>query len=125
MEAPLLGYPGNKRPKHSDVCLSIPHGTAGHDPELSFASVARAPCKQTCLCASALLKAGDGVLERAKYHAESGLQMPEEIEGHAGHPFPPGAGVSAANLTWSYASVLDALSARRAAALAVSACESN
>lgn len=66
-------------------------------------------------CAEALVAAGDGVLVRAKAHALPGLHLSEQIEGHYGHPFPPGAAVSAADLSWSYSSVLDALAARTVA----------
>jgi len=100
-EAPGWGEPVSGRgcPKLRKVCL-LRHGGG-------------------VKCARRLLKAGDGVMARAKHHALPGLHMSEQIEGHSGHPFPPGAAVSAPDLTWSYGSVLDALAARKKAEHAI------
>jgi len=61
-----------------------------------------------------LIKGGDGVLVRAKKHAGPGLHMSEQI--YRGNdkmpPLTPGQMVGARDLTWSYASLLDALYAR-------------
>jgi GH15 family glucan-1,4-alpha-glucosidase len=73
-------------------------------------------------CARALIFAGDGVLQRSKSHAKAGLHMNEQIErGRGDAPFKMGDSVSAADLSWSYASVLDALKTRWEAVKALQA----
>lgn len=62
----------------------------------------------------ALIKAGDSLLIRAKHHAGPGLHMSEQIY-RGNDKMPPltvGQMVGVEDLTWSYASVLDALHAR-------------
>merc|ERR1711879_354370 len=62
--------------------------------------------------AQMLVKGGDGMLARTKHHTGQGLHMSEQIyRGNAKlPPLPPGKMIGARDLTWSYASLLDALS---------------
>jgi len=61
-----------------------------------------------------LLDAGDGILTRAKAHTLPGMHMSEQI--YRGNdkfpPIKPGIQFGVADLTWSYASLLDALASR-------------
>mmetsp|Transcript_49964 Transcript_49964/g.160612 ORF Transcript_49964/g.160612 Transcript_49964/m.160612 type:complete len:579 (-) Transcript_49964:202-1938(-) len=76
--------------------------------------------------AEKLIAGGDGVLARAKHHASSDLHMSEQIyRGNNKLPgVTPGDMIGARDLTWSYASLLDALAARADAVIAVSAMSS-
>lgn len=64
--------------------------------------------------AERLVAGGDGVLLRAKHHAGEGLHMSEQIyRGDGKLPgLRPGAMIGARDLTWSYASLLDAMATR-------------
>jgi len=68
-----------------------------------------------------LLEAGDGVLLRAKHHATRGMHMSEQIyRGDGKYPgVEPGAQFGVRDLTWSYASLLDALASRSSAYAAI------
>lgn len=64
-----------------------------------------------------LMKAGDGVLIRAKHHVTKGMHMSEQIY-RGGDNYPgvkTGAQFGVDDLTWSYASLLDALETRASA----------
>jgi len=76
--------------------------------------------------AKKLINGGDGVLARAKHHASSDLHMSEQIyRGDDKLPgVTPGEMIGARDLTWSYASLLDALASRADAVEAVSAISS-
>jgi len=69
-----------------------------------------------------LIAGGDGVLKRAKRHALKGMHMSEQIYrgGPNYPPVEPGAQFGVRDLTWSYASLLDALASRSDAAEAAS-----
>jgi len=64
--------------------------------------------------AKALVLGGDGVLQRAKHHASEDLHMSEQIYRGNGYlpGLTPGMMVGSRDLSWSYASLLDALAAR-------------
>lgn len=74
---------------------------------------------------SRLISAGDGVLRRARSHASPRLHMSEQIyRGDSKLPgVPAGAMIGARDLTWSYASLLDAMAARHEAMRALGALE--
>lgn len=67
--------------------------------------------------AKLLIAGGDGVLERVKHHMLDGMHMSEQIY-RGGPNYPPvkaGAQFGVRDLTWSYASLLDALASRQEA----------
>mmetsp|Transcript_23625 Transcript_23625/g.42728 ORF Transcript_23625/g.42728 Transcript_23625/m.42728 type:complete len:545 (+) Transcript_23625:98-1732(+) len=73
-----------------------------------------APCPKGKELGKLLLDAGDGILTRAKAHALPGMHMSEQIY-RGNNKFPPievGIQFGVADLTWSYASLLDALASR-------------
>jgi len=71
--------------------------------------------------ANLLLDAGDGILTRAKAHALPGMHLSEQIyRGNDKYPpLEPGIQFGVADLTWSYASLLDSLASRAEALKAI------
>jgi len=97
------------------IDLGLPASQRGLNPELP----------STAVLASQLLKGGDGILARARHHAGEAMHMSEQIYRGDGKlpPLTPGQMVGVRDLTWSYASLLDALSARAEAVAAIAAQE--